>query len=354
MGKKSDHIAKEIIAWSLAHPRDFPWKKSKDPYRIWVSEIILQQTRVEQGLPYYKRFIKKYPNVFALARASQDELMKTWEGLGYYRRAIHMQESAQFIAEHLNGNFPSRYDEILALKGVGPYTAAAIASFAFELPFAVVDGNVIRLISRYFGLTAPVDQSATKRTISQHVQLMIENQTPSVFNQAIMDFGSLVCKPKNPNCNICPINKNCWAKQENLQHSIPQKTAKRKKKIRHFYYLVPRWSRYIYIRRRSQREIWPNLFEFYLVEAEKPTPWEIILSSISLPVKSSSTNGILYTQTLSHQIISARFMTMSLEKEPDQLKNDGFMAVNPKKIRNFAFPRVIDCYLGEKELILDL
>ncbi|MCL4109213.1 UNVERIFIED_CONTAM: hypothetical protein GTU68_062981 [Idotea baltica] len=347
---RKKRVRERLLTWSAENPRNLPWTETKDPYLIWVSEIILQQTRVEQGRPYYERFIEKYPSVHDLAQTSDDELMKVWEGLGYYRRAKHMLESARKISAQ--GIFPKTHDEILSLKGVGPYTAAAVASFAFDLPYVVVDGNVIRLISRLEGIQEPVDNSATRKTIQQVAEELLDRQKPSEFNQAIMDFGAKQCKPGLPDCTSCPIRPDCIGYELGLQQEIPLKKTKKPKKERYFYYLVPTKGKNVYIRKRTANDIWQNLFEFYLIECDQPTSWEEILTSVDLPIKGSKDKFLNYKQTLSHQVIRASFLEIELKSNTDCLSNADYVAINKEKIRNFAFPKVIDCYLREKEVIL--
>jgi len=347
---RKKRVREKLLSWSAENPRHLPWTATKDPYLIWVSEIILQQTRVEQGRPYYERFIEKYPSVQDLAQTNDDELMKVWEGLGYYRRAKHMLESARQVAA--DGRFPETYEGLLSLKGVGTYTAAAVASFAFDLPYVVVDGNVIRLISRLEGIEEPVDTSATKRIIQEVADELMDPKRPSAFNQAIMDFGAKQCKPGLPDCENCPLRPDCIGYELGIQQRIPLKKPKKPKKERYFYYLVPSIGEEIYIRKRQANDIWQNLFEFYLVECDHPTSWEDILAMVDLPIKKSRDRFLDYKQTLSHQVICASFLEIELKRLSPSLSNADYVAINREKIRNFAFPKVIDCYLKEKEVIL--
>ena len=310
----------------------------------------MQQTRVEQGRPYYERFIAKYPSVQDLAVTNDDDLMKAWEGLGYYRRAKHMLESARQIAA--DGQFPETYEGLLSLKGVGTYTAAAVASFAYDLPHVVVDGNVIRLIARLEGIEDPVDSSATRKIIEELADQLMDHERPAAFNQAIMDFGAKQCKPGLPDCDSCPLRPDCLGHELGLQQRIPVKKAKKPKKERYFYYLVPCLDEKVYIRKRQANDIWQNLFEFYLLECDQPTQWEDILAEVDLPIKECKGSFLTYKQTLSHQVICASFLEVELKSTASSLSNKDYKAVNKEKIRNFAFPKVIDCYLREKELIL--
>jgi len=229
--KKKLFFTKELLKWSRKHPRDLPWKATKNPYFIWLSEIILQQTRVEQGTPYYLKFVEHYPTVIDLANAPEDEVLKLWEGLGYYSRARNLHAAAKYIHQELEGKFPNQHQDILALKGVGVYTAAAIASFAFDLPHAVVDGNVYRVLSRYFGISTPIDSTAGKKEFAKLAQELLDNDRAAAYNQAIMDFGATHCLPKNPKCGTCPLQSNCIAVAEKAISSYPLKEKKNQEKI---------------------------------------------------------------------------------------------------------------------------
>lgn len=352
--KSAGAIRRALLQWSTQHPRFLPWKQNKNAYEIWVSEIILQQTRVEQGLPYYLRFIDRYPTIQDLASTSEDELMKIWEGLGYYRRARHMLQSAKVIVQQYEGIFPSTFEEIISLKGVGDYTAAAIASFAFDLPYVVVDGNVIRLITRLFGITDPVDTNVIQEKIKVLAGEILDKKDPARFNQAIMDFGSLQCKPANPQCLTCPLQLHCKAHQRGIVEKIPAKKEKKAKKQRYFYYLVPQLNDYLYIKKRQGSDIWAGLFEFYLIEATKKTLWADILREVDLPVKKSRRWPEKYRQVLSHQIIHAEYLLIELDDDQLLLNRDHYTRIKRKKIRNFAFPKVIDCFLSDKDVILNL
>ena len=341
------------MEWSAQNPRVLPWKKTKDPYRIWVAEIILQQTRVEQGLPYYERFITRYPQLTDLATTTEDDLMKMWEGLGYYRRARYMLSTAKEIVERYPDSFPNTYEEILALKGVGSYTAAAIASFAFDLPYVVVDGNVIRLISRLYGITETIEEADVRKRIEKIAEGLLDRQYPDRFNQAIMDFGSLLCKPANPDCANCPLTSECMAYQQDLVRMIPLKKVKKPKRKRFFYYLVPIIDDRVFIKKRTNGDIWPNLFEFYLIESDKVLSWEEVLLKVDLPILQSSSQPKKYMQVLSHQIIYAEFLLVQPPDEESFLGNFNYTAISTKKIRNFAFPKVINCFLGDKDVILN-
>ena len=269
----SDHhfFTTHLLQWASQHERHLPWKESKNPYYIWLSEIILQQTRVEQGLPYYLKFVEHYPTVFDLANATEDEVLKDWEGLGYYSRARNLHAAAKYIATELDGHFPDTYDSILKLKGVGPYTAAAIASFAFQLPYAVVDGNVYRVLSRFFGMDTPIDSTIGKKQFANLAQQLLDPTKPDVYNQAIMDFGATWCTPKQAKCNKCPLSEQCAAFQTNRVEKYPIKQKKLKKRTRYFHYLIFNYSGQTWIEKRAGKDIWQGLYQFPLIELPKST-----------------------------------------------------------------------------------
>ena len=231
-------FTKKLLEWYAQNDRPMPWKGIKNPYFIWLSEVILQQTRVEQGLPYYLKFIKKYPTINSLAKAPEDEILKLWEGLGYYSRARNLHAAAKEIVVNYNGIFPTTYEEILKLKGVGEYTASAIASFAYDLPRAVIDGNVYRVLTRFFGIHTPVDTSKGKKKIRLLADCLLETQKPALYNQAIMDFGAIQCTPKTPECSVCTLKNACTGYGLKKVNTYPVKSKKIKKRKRHFYYLV--------------------------------------------------------------------------------------------------------------------
>ncbi|MEO1264044.1 MAG: A/G-specific adenine glycosylase, partial [Bacteroidota bacterium] len=241
------------MEWFSTNHRPLPWKGEKNPYLIWLSEIILQQTRVEQGLPYFEKFKKKYPTVKDLANAPEDEVMKMWEGLGYYSRARNLHAAAKFIADELNGTFPDTFHEILGLKGVGPYTAAAIASFAYGLPHAVVDGNVYRVLSRFFGIEEPIDTTAGKKLFAALAQELLDEKQAGNYNQAIMDFGATHCTPALPACTSCLMKSKCTAFQKNTVNKLPVKIKKTKRRQRFFNYLILNEKGNVFIKKRTQK-----------------------------------------------------------------------------------------------------
>lgn len=333
--------------------RIMPWKGEKDLYKIWLSEIILQQTRVEQGLDYYKRFINAFPDIKKLAAAPEQKVFKLWEGLGYYTRCKNLIATAKFIAKDCSGKFPETYSEILMLKGVGPYTAAAIASFAFGLPYAVVDGNVFRVLSRFFGIDTATDSTIGKKIFTELAGELIDKNQPGTYNQAIMDFGAVICKPKNPSCDICPFKKKCIARLQNKIDLLPVKAGKLVKRTRYFYYLIIEYKRQVYVKKRTAGDIWENLNEFVLLETKKLIATEKLTETESFQ-KIFSRNKVeiidvskLYKQQLTHQTIQGRFIQLSVK---NAISLNAYRAVTYKELRMLPFPKFITGYLAENVL----
>ncbi len=327
-----------------------PWKGEKDPYKIWLSEIILQQTRVEQGLEYYKRFIQNYPNVFALAAAPDNEVFKLWEGLGYYNRCKNLLFTARFVAEQLKGKFPKNFEGLLALKGVGNYTASAIAAFAYNLPHAVVDGNVNRVLARYFGLATPVDGTAGKQLFAKLASQLLDAKKSAQYNQAIMDFGATICKPKLPLCERCLLQDNCIAYQEDRVQELPVKEKKIAKIHRWFYYILAEKNNSYLVRKRTEKDIWQNLHEFVLIEANHHADTEGILGSAAVKEMAGNKYELLnvsaeYKQQLTHQTLHAIFIRIKMKhsKVPD-----GMQLIPKDDLQKLAFPRLINLYLEQE------
>ncbi len=351
-------FAKRLLWWnSRDNYRAMPWKGEKDPYKIWLSEIILQQTRVEQGLEYYNRFIKNFPTVHKLAKAPEQTVFKLWEGLGYYSRCKNLIASADYISKELKGKFPEAYDDIIKLKGVGPYTAAAIASFAFNQPCAVVDGNVYRVLSRFFGIATPIDSAEGKKEFTLLAQQLLDKKQPGAYNQALMDFGATVCKPAQPSCITCALKQQCIAFRGNLMNELPVKGKKLVKKNRWLYYLLINFQQKVYVRKRGAGDIWENLYEFVLVENDGPlTDAQLVKKSVFTSAFGHSAYTIQHTsqlhkQQLTHQTIQGRFISISaatLPYLPD------YHPVTEKKLRKLAFPKFITHYLTDKKLTLNL
>ncbi len=344
-------FTRTLIRWNrLENKRQMPWKGEKNPYKIWLSEIILQQTRVDQGWEYYTRFIKAFPTINKLSTAPEEKIFKLWEGLGYYSRCKNLITTARFISNEKKGRFPDKYEDILALKGVGPYTAAAIASFAFDLPYAVLDGNVFRVLARYFGISKDISSNEGKRFFSSLANDLLDKNKPGIYNQAIMDFGAVVCKPQNPLCAECPFKESCGAFVKNRVNQLPLKTKKLIRKKRWFYYLVIEWNNKVYVQRRAGKDIWENLYQFVLIETRKKSSFKEIADSSSykqiLPGNrpESVIESKHYIQQLSHQTIEGNFIHIKTKKPP--VLTD-YEAVPISKIKQLAFPRFITRYLAE-------
>ena len=328
-----------------------PWKGEKDPYRIWLSEIILQQTRVEQGLEYYKKFIRVYPTVMHLARANEQQLFKLWEGLGYYSRCKNLHATAKIIAGEYAGAFPTTYTEIMSLKGVGPYTAAAIASFAFNQPHAVVDGNVQRVISRYFGINTPIDSLQGKKLYAELADSLLDKENPGLFNQAIMDFGATICKPKNPLCAQCVQKKDCQAFQHKWVRLLPVKEKKIARRERWFTYYVMQYKNQVYVRKRPEKDIWANLFEFILKESSHAQDQSDAIAARVIKSLTGAANfkvhsvSPFFKQQLTHQTIYGQFVTIIL-KSP--LKDTSYILIPDRELKNYPFPKLINSFLEKR------
>jgi A/G-specific adenine glycosylase len=339
----------KLLKWDKdKNLRKMPWKGEKNPYKIWLSEIILQQTRVEQGIDYYNRFIKTFPDIHKLAKTPDHKIFKLWEGLGYYSRCRNLIETARHISNKRKGEFPANYEEIRALKGIGPYTAAAISSFAFNLPYAVVDGNVFRVLSRVFGITVPIDSSEGKKHFTALAKELLDKQRPGRYNQAIMDFGATVCKPVAPLCLQCPFRKTCSAFINKKISSLPVKEKKIKIKVRWFYFLVIELNNKVVIRQRTAKDIWQHLYEFPLIETGKEQDIEKILllaekGNWLSPANYTVTevSGIL-KQQLSHQLIQGKFIKIKIKK--DRGLNNEWEWADKIGLTKYAFPKLINSY----------
>lgn len=352
MNSPKKYFTAQLLHWhSNVNDRVLPWKEEKDPYKIWLSEIILQQTRAEQGLKYYLNFTETYPTVCDLSRARDEDAFRLWQGLGYYNRCKNMLETARFICSGLGGKFPDRYDDILALKGVGAYTAAAIGSFAFNLPYAVVDGNVYRVLSRYFGIEQPIDSSEGKKAFTALAQELLEVDNPAGYNQAIMDLGATVCTPKLPKCDVCPVSKKCVALQSDLITLLPVKSKKLVVQNRFFNFIVLQYKDKIWIQKRTDKGIWQNLHQFYLIESRVSMDQaEIQETDFFRNFKLS--DAVLqpagqYRQRLTHQLIESKLYRLQAATEPKGLPADGFW-VPEHKIKNYAFPKTLVAFLDEE------
>ena len=302
----------QITDWYRQNARILPWRSTTDPYFIWLSEVILQQTRVDQGLNYYLRFTETFPKITDLANAKEDQVLKVWQGLGYYSRARNLHKTAKIVQENYQGEFPNNYNEIIALKGIGPYTAAAIASFAFNLPYAVVDGNVYRVLSRYFGNDTPIDSTEGKKLFQSLADELIPKDQPALFNQAIMEFGAINCTPNNPPCENCILLNTCASGRNGLATKRPVKTAKTKVRNRYLHYFHLISNDEIAIRKRGSNDVWEGLYEFPVIETDTPD-----LNKNQLPPWINHPNEVVFSakHILSHQRIHAHFYRISVLKK---------------------------------------
>ncbi|MFD2563282.1 A/G-specific adenine glycosylase [Aquimarina rubra] len=342
---------KKLITWYLQNKRSMPWRETTDPYRIWLSEIILQQTRVAQGLPYYLSFIDHYPTVFDLANAKEEEVLKLWQGLGYYSRARNLHTTAKYIANNLEGVFPTTYKDLLQLKGVGDYTASAIASICYNEVVPVVDGNVYRVLSRYFNVDTPINSTQGIKEFKKLAWEMIDPEQPATFNQAIMEFGALQCKPQSPYCIVCPLNDSCEALKKGTVASLPIKLKKLKVKKRYFNYLIfSVKDQQTIIKQRKGKGIWQNLYEFPLIETEKEVGLDYIKDN---DVFKSLLNNVDYDiilhetefkiHKLSHQHLYTRFYIIKTE-EPPKINGESNI-VGIEKIREYPVPILIGNFI---------
>lgn len=329
-----------ILDWYRQNRRNLPWRSTNDPYKIWLSEIILQQTRVEQGTAYYQKFIKHYPTVKDLAEASEQEVLNDWQGLGYYSRARNLHFSAKMIIDERNGQFPETYEDIIQLKGVGKYTAAAIASFAFGETKAVVDGNVYRFLSRVFNNPTPIDSTQGQKEFQLLADELISSKNPGDHNQAMMEIGATVCTPTQPSCETCPVNILCEARAKNTIKDLPVKSKKTKVRNRHFHFIIYSGHNATILEQRIAKDIWQNLYQFPMIETEDAKTPRVGQVSI----KHSSEQVI---HKLSHQHIYATFHHAN--GLPKKL-GENQIRIPIEDIQDYPLPRIIDRYLEKKKL----
>lgn len=341
-------FCKELINWYLKNKRELPWRETEDPYPIWLSEIILQQTRVQQGLPYYFSFLKHFPTVNDLAKATEKDVLSLWQGLGYYSRARNLHKTAQLVVSGYAGSFPDTYADLLNLKGVGPYTAAAIASFAFKEQVAVVDGNVYRVLTRIFGIYEDITLNTTKKTIAELAQKLIPKKSPDIYNQAIMEFGAMHCTPADPKCEICPFAQICIAKIAGDQKILPVKAKAKAKQERFFSYFMVRCGEQVLMKERGGNDIWQGLFEFLLIETKKkPSFSEVLKLAPIISEESIQFEYGPYKHILSHQILHATFYAVVVNKKKfDAIKKHySLEEVNIREITATPKPVLISKYL---------
>lgn len=347
-------ISNILIDWYEKHKRDLPWRKVRDPYIIWISEIILQQTRVAQGKDYFLRFTERFPDVQSLAEAHEDEVLKYWEGLGYYSRARNLHAAAHQIVEQYNGQFPTEYNEVLSLKGIGEYTAAAIVSFVWNKPYPVVDGNVFRVLSRLFALDTPIDTGKGKKEYTTLAASVMNPGKAGLHNQAIMEFGALQCTPQNPACMFCPLQSKCVGYASGSPLSYPVKQHKTKTRNRYFHYLHILYKEHTWLNRRSNKDIWKGLYEFPVIETDSPADFAQLqetkefqqllrdAGALSVSVELPDVKHVL-----SHQILYATFYKIEIEKIPNSLQS--YLEIPNDAISDYAVPRLLQIYLEKKE-----
>lgn len=343
-------FSETLLKWYADNARDLPWRNTRDPYLIWVSEIILQQTRVSQGYDYFLRFVQRFPDVRSLASASEDEVMKYWQGLGYYSRARNLHEAAR----SMNGVFPDTYEEVRALKGVGDYTAAAICSLAYDMPYAVVDGNVYRVLSRYWGIDVPIDSTEGKKTFAALAQEMLPVNRPAAYNQAIMDFGAIQCTPQSPLCMYCSLCDSCMALAQGRVAQLPVKQHKTKTTDRFFNYIYVRAGAYTYINKRTGDDIWKNLFELPLIETDRelseaeflglPQFRELFVEG-EVPQVRTLCRGVKHV--LSHRVIYANFYEVALPEDSHSFAS--YLRVPSADLGQYAVPKLIHAFLEKYE-----
>jgi len=351
INKMSQHnISKALTNWYNQNKREMPWREITDPYRIWISEIILQQTRVNQGMSYYLRFVERFPDVKTLAVADEDEVLRYWQGLGYYSRARNLHKTAKIIVEKHNGIFPKKHSEILQLKGIGEYTAAAISSFAYNQAFAVVDGNVFRVLSRIYAVETPIDSTIGKKEFTKLAEKILDRNEPGLHNQAIMEFGALQCVPVQPECGVCPLQKVCKAYSLNLVDKLPVKATKTKVRVRFFNYFYIECQDMIFIQKRTSKDIWQNLYELPLVESDKLLETnEIAQNELFANLENLEINSTTSTfkHILSHQRIFARFFTVRISEKNKFLNN--LIEIRKEELDNFAVSRLTSLFLEANE-----
>ncbi|WP_257666951.1 A/G-specific adenine glycosylase [Parapedobacter tibetensis] len=342
-------FSKDIKVWYLQHKRDLPWRHTQDPYVIWLSEVILQQTRVEQGMPYFHRFLSHYPDVAAFAQASEDEILLHWQGLGYYSRARNMHKAAKAVMTEYGGSFPTRYDDLIKLQGIGDYTAAAIASFSTDEAKAVVDGNVFRVLARYFGIDEPINSSKGKKLFLGLAYDLLDETHPGIYNQAIMEFGAIQCKPKNPDCANCVLRLDCRALQEGRVNQLPIKVKGKASRNRYFNYFVVLEGDRLLMSKRDKGDIWENLYELPLIET--PYQMEVFeLADQKEVITCFGANADLQLMAgpikhvLSHQNLFAQFISVNTGQASIRKKiNWDYVFI--KDLNTLAKPKLIYSFL---------
>jgi A/G-specific adenine glycosylase len=340
-----------LINWYAKNRRDLPWRHDPTPYQVWLSEVILQQTRVIQGRDYYLRFIERWPTVGDLAQATEEEVLKLWQGLGYYSRARNLHQCARQVVEQHNGQFPADFEQLKRLKGIGNYTAAAIASIAFGLPHAVVDGNVYRVLARLYDIDTPINNNEGQRRFAQLADDLLDRDRPGLHNQAMMEFGALHCTPKNPDCLHCPLQPQCLAFAHHTTTQRPLKLQKTKITTRYLNYLVIKINDSVYLHKRSDNGIWRNLYDFPCIESDTPLSVDEVIATEQFnqlfkdkPFTIVKVSPV-YTHKLTHRTLMAQFIEIKLDKELLHFKTKDVFLTRESDLGNYPIPRLIDLYL---------
>ncbi|HWZ16203.1 MAG TPA: A/G-specific adenine glycosylase [Mucilaginibacter sp.] len=337
----------ELLQWYRQNKRDLPWRNTTDAYVIWLSEIILQQTRVDQGLPYFKRFFEKYPDVTSFAAASEDEILKLWQGLGYYSRGRNMLKTARQVQELFDGRFPQSYAELIKLKGIGPYTAAAIASFSANEARAVVDGNVYRVLARYFGIEEPINSTEGKKIFQATADELLNMEQPGMHNQAMMEFGAILCTPANPACGICPVRTGCYAFINNAVKVLPVKLKTGKVRDRFLNYFLYIDGRTVLLNKRNERDIWANMYDLPLIETlSLLSPQDLLALPITTQLFGTNINVLEHSQVkihlLTHQRLHVRLIR--LQNKPVKLSEQWFFTP-VENLKKLAIPKILFIFL---------
>ncbi|MDD5508218.1 MAG: A/G-specific adenine glycosylase [Bacteroidales bacterium] len=357
----TDDIQAGLMAWYETNRRDLPWRRTTDPYSIWISEVILQQTRIDQGRDYYLRFTGRFPDVGSLARAGEEEVLRLWQGLGYYRRASNLLKAARIIHETFNDRFPDTWESLVTLPGIGDYTAAAILSIAFGKPYPVVDGNVVRVVARLTGLEIPADTTDGRKQIRSAAHRLMDRQQPGTFNQAIMEFGALHCKPIRPDCQHCIVQRHCSAFESGKVTELPVRNPKQEPRIRYFHYfviLLPGTTGQIVLRKRLTRDIWENLYDFPMIESRSLLTEKQLRKHPEFPesfretvVELSEMKGI-HCHMLSHQHLYVKYFLVRIPA-PSKIKIPlNWIPVSPERMRDYPMPRLITRFFEKNRAMM--
>lgn len=345
-----DIIQNKLREWYFQNKRNLPWRETSDPYKIWISEIILQQTRVNQGFDYYLRFIERFPNVETLAEADEDEVLKFWQGLGYYSRARNLHKAAKQIMKSFSGKFPEKFEDVLGLSGIGTYTASAICSFAYNQSYAVVDGNVFRVLSRLFAISTPIDSNAGQKEFAQLAENLLDKTDSHTHNQAIMEFGALQCVPVNPDCEACVLKENCKAYSLNIVSGLPVKQGKTAVSNRYFNYFFIQNGDFTYLQKRIKKDIWQNLYEFPLIETNENSELDDLMKTeefkrLFADIQNIEiSNSVFQTKhILSHRRIFAKFYSVKISKENKIIES--LKKLRLQEIENYAVSRLTEIFL---------